>query len=234
LNQTAIKETGIKEPDVGKAFTFHGVKGRIVGVVKDFHFQDMHTQIHPLLIQYDKNWRGKAYLRTTGGDAAKAIAAVQSLWKEYNPEYDFDYNILDREFGDLYKNDAHIELLFNFFPEIATLISCLGLFGLITFTAETKVKEIGVRKVLGAGMLQIIMLLTKEFLMLVPIAAAIGFPFAWYGLISFMQGYACRTKMSWWAFTSTGALTPFVALFSVIFRCIQAALANTVRSLRSE
>jgi len=234
LNETAIKATGIKEPAVGKRFTFHGIKGVIAGVVKDFHFQDMHTQIHPLLIQYDKHWRGKMYVRTTGKDAAKALAAVESLWKKYNAGYHFIYSFLDSEFNDLYKSDMHVGLLFNCFAVLAILISCLGLFGLVTFTAESKVKEIGVRKVLGAGVPHIVSLLSKDFLVLVLVAAAIAFPAAWYGLNSFLQGYAYRTDISWWVFAAAGATTMLVAMITVSFKCVQAALANPVKSLRME
>ena len=234
LNETAIKATGIKEPAVGKRFTFHHIKGVIAGVVKDFHFQNMHTKIGPLLIQYDKKWRGKMYVRTTGKDASKALAAVQSLWKKYNPDYNFDYTFLDSAFNDLYKSDRHVGLLFNCFAVITILISCLGLFGLVTFTAESKVKEIGVRKVLGAGVPHIVGLLSKDFLILVLIAAAIAFPVAWYGLNSFLQGYAYRTGISWWVFAAAGAMTLLITMITVSYKCVQAALANPVKSLRTE
>jgi ABC-type antimicrobial peptide transport system permease subunit len=234
LNETAIRETGIKEPAVGKRFTFHGIKGVIAGVAKDFHFQDMHTRIHPLLMQYDKNWRGKMYVRTTGKDASKALAAVESLWKKYNRDYDFDYTFLDSAFNDLYKTDTHVGLLFNCFAVVAILISCLGLFGLVTFTAESKVKEIGVRKVLGAGVPHIVTLLSKDFLALVLIAAAIAFPVAWYGLSNFLQSYAYRTDISWWVFALAGLATLVITLLTVSFKCVQAALANPVKSLRTE
>ena len=234
LNETAIKATGIEEPVVGKRITFHGIKGVIAGVVKDFHFQDMHIKIRPLLMQYDKNWRGKMYVRTTGKDAASALAAVAGIWKKYNPDYDFDYTFLDSAFNDLYKSDVHVGLLFNCFAVVAILISCLGLFGLVTFTAESKVKEIGVRKVLGAGVPHIITLLSKDFLVLVLVAAAIAFPVAWYGLNSFLQGYAYRTDISWWVFAAAGAITLLIAMITVSFKCVQAALANPVKSLRTE
>lgn len=234
LNETAIKATGIKEPAVGKRFTFHGIKGVIAGVVKDFHFQNMRTRIFPLLIQYDKHWRGKMYVRTTGQDAHKAVAAVEKLWKKYNADYDFTYAFLDSEFDDLYKSDRHVGQLFNYFAVVAILISCLGLFGLVTFTAESKVKEIGVRKVLGAGVPHIVTLLSKDFLTLVVIAAAIAFPIAWYGLNSFLQGYAYRTNISWWVFAAAGAITLFIAIITISYKCIQAAMANPVESLRTE
>jgi putative ABC transport system permease protein len=234
LNETAIKATGIKEPVIGKRLTFHGIKGIIAGVVKDFHFQDMHQKISPLLMQYDKYWRGKMYVRTTGKDAPRALAAAERVWAAYNADYTFDYTFLDSQFDDLYKSDTHVGQLFHCFAIVTILISCLGLFGLVTFTAESKVKEIGVRKVLGAGVPQIVTLLSKHFLVLVLIAAAIAFPVAWYSLNNFLQGYAYRTNLSWWVFGAAGAITLFVALATVLFKCVQAALANPVKSLRTE
>jgi putative ABC transport system permease protein len=234
LNETAIKATGIKEPVIGKRLTFHGINGVIAAVVKDFHFQDMHQKILPLLMQYDKNWRGKMYVRTTGKDAPRALATAESVWKKYNADYTFDYTFLDSQFDDLYKTDTHVGQLFNFFAMVTILISCLGLFGLVTFTAESKLKEIGVRKVLGAGLPQIVALLSKDFLMLVLVAAAIAFPVAWYGLNSYLQGYAYRTNLNWWVFALAGVITLLIAMFTVSFKCVQAALANPVKSLRSE
>jgi putative ABC transport system permease protein len=234
LNETAIKATGIKEPVIGKRLTFQGIKGVIAGVVKDFHFQDMHQKIPPLLMQYDKNSRGEMYIRTTGKDAPRALAAAETVWKVYNADYTFEYTFLDSQFDDLYKSDTRVGQVFNCFAIVTILISCLGLFGLVTFTAESKVKEIGVRKVLGAGVPQIVTLLSKHFLVLVLIAALIAFPVAWYGLNSFLQGYAYRTGLSWWVFGAAGAITLSVALLTVIFKCLQAALANPVKSLRAE
>jgi len=234
LNETAIKATGIKEPAVGKRITFHGIKGVIAGVVKDFHFQDMHQKIGPLLMQYDTHWRGKMYIRTTARNAPIALAAAENLWKKYNADYNFDYTFLDNQFDELYKVDEHVGQLFNCFALVTIFISCLGLFGLVTFTAESKVKEIGVRKVLGAGVRNIVFLLSKDFLMLVLVAAAISFPVAWYGLNSYLQGYAYRTDMSWWVFIIAGITALLIALVTVSFQSIKAAVANPVNSLRSE
>jgi len=234
LNETAIKATGIKEPVIGKRLTFHGINGVIAGVVNDFHFQNMHQKIQPLLMQYDKNWRNKIYVRTTAKDAPHALAAAEKVYKEYNADHTFDYSFLDSQFADLYKTDTHVGQLFNCFAIITILISCLGLFGLVTFTAESKVKEIGVRKVLGAGVPGIVTLLSKDFLMLVLVAAAIAFPVAWYGLSNFLQGYAYRTNLSWWVFALAAVITMLIAMLTVSFKCVQAALANPVKSLRTE
>ncbi len=234
LNETAVKATGIKEPVIGKRLTFQGINGVIAGVVNDFHFQDMHQKIQPLLMQYDKNWRNKMYVRTTAKDAPRALAAAEKVYEEYNAGHTFDYSFLDDRFNDLYKTDTHIGQLFNCFAILTILISCLGLFGLVTFTAESKVKEIGVRKVLGAGISNIVNLLSIDFIKLVLIAAAVAFPIAWYGLNNFLQGYAYRTSLSWWVFVLAGVVTLLIAMLTVSFKCVQAALANPVKSLRTE
>ena len=234
LNETAVKAAGIAEPVVGRRFTLHGVKGVIAGVAKDFHFQNMRTVIHPLVIHYSKDWRGKMYVRTTGKDASKALAAVDKIWSRYNAGYDPDYVFLDSEFNDLYRTDRHVGQLFDCFAVLAILISCLGLFGLVTYTAESRVREIGVRKVLGAGIANIVFLLSGDFLKLVVIGSSIAMPLAWYGLSTWLQGYAYRTAISWWVFAVAGAVTLVIALLTVGFKCLQAALASPVKALRSE
>ena len=233
LNETAIAQMGIKNP-VGKRFTFHDKKGVIVGVVKDFHFANLHTAIAPTVLFYNPGWRWKMYVKTTGKDAAQALAAASKMWKQYNPGYEFDYTFLDDEFNKMYQSDVRVGTLFNCFAVIAILISCLGLFGLVTFTAESKVKEIGVRKVLGAGVPQIVTLISKDFLLLVVIAAAIAFPVSWYGLNNFLQNYAYSTDLSWWVFAVAGLATLLIALLTISFKAVQAALANPVKSLRTE
>jgi putative ABC transport system permease protein len=234
LNETAVKAAGIQEPVVGKRLTFQGTKGVIAGVVKDFHYQNMHQKIGPLLIQYNKNWRGKIYVRTTDKDAPSALAASEKVYREYNVGHTFNYSFLDSQFNDLYKTDIHVGELFNCFAIITILISCLGLFGLVTFTAESRVKEIGVRKVFGAAVPGIVALMSKDFLVLVMVASAISFPVAWYGLSNFLQGYAYRTDLSWWVFIVAGILTVCISLITISFQTIKAALANPVNSLRTE
>ncbi len=234
LNETAVKESGIQEPVVGKRLTLQGIKGLITGVVKDFHFQDMHQRIPPLLMQYNKNWRNYLYVRTTAKNAPRALAAAENVWKKYNADYPFDYTFLDSQFDELYKTDTHVGQLFTCFAIVTILISCLGLFGLVTFTAESKVKEIGVRKVMGASVPNLIALMSKDFLVLVLVAAAIAFPLAWYGLRNFLQGYAYRTNLSWWVFALAGFMTMVIAVFTVSFKCVQAALANPVTAMKNE
>ncbi len=234
LNETAIKAAAIPEPVIGKRLTFHGIKGVIAGVVKDFHFQDMHQKILPLLMQYDKNWRGKMYVRTTAKDAPRALAAAQMVWKEYNADYTFDYTFLDSQFDDLYKSDTHVGQLFNCFAIVTILISCLGLFGLVTFTAESKVKEIGVRKVLGSSVQGIVVLLSKNLLKPVLIATCIALPVGYWAADKWLQNFAYKTTVSWWIFALAASITFAIALITVSFQSIRAALADPAKSLRTE
>ncbi len=233
LNQTAIAQMGLKDP-VGKRFTYHDRKGTIVGIVKDFNFQNLRQKIDPLILYYDPSNCRKMYVRTNANGSAAALAAVGKVWKTYNPDFSFEYDFLDAAFDKMYKSDQRVGKIFNYFSIITILISCLGLFGLVTFTAETKFKEIGVRKVLGANVSQIVVMLSKDFLLLVVIAAAIAFPLAWFGLSRFLQGYAYHTQLSWLIFVLAGMITAGIALLTICFRAVQAALANPVKSLRSE
>jgi putative ABC transport system permease protein len=233
LNETAIKEMGLKDP-VGKRFTYHDRKGTIVGVVKDFHFKSLYAKIEPIILYYNPEWRGRMYVKTTAKDAHKAIAAVAKLWKQYNPDYPFDYTFMDDSFDTMYKSDIRVGKLFNCFAVITIFISCLGLFGLVTYAAETKIKEIGVRKVLGASVPDIVSMLSKEFLKLVIIATIIAFPIAWWALHKMLESYAYRTDMNWWIFALSGAGAIAIALITVSFQAIKAALANPVKSLRTE
>ena len=233
LNETAIKEMGLKDP-IGKRFTFHDAKGVIVGVAKDFHFQNLHQKIAPALLFYNPGWHWRMYVKTTAKDASKTVAAVEKVWRQYNADYPFEYQFLDDAFNTNYKSDIRVGKLFNYFAIITILISCLGLFGLVTYTAETKIKEIGVRKVLGASVAGIVQMLSKDFLKLIIIATVIAFPVAWLALNKMLQQYSYRTPISWWVFVLAGVITLSIALITISFQAIRAALANPVKSLRSE
>ncbi|MBC8110774.1 MAG: ABC transporter permease [Verrucomicrobia bacterium] len=233
LNETAVAQMGIKDP-VGKRFKFHERNGTIVGVVKDFHFRNLRQQIEPMILFYYPNWRWKMYVKTTAKDAPKVIATAEKIWKQYNTDYPFEYNFLDDDFNKMYQNDQTVGKLFNFFAGIAIFISCLGLFGLATYTAETKTKEIGIRKVLGASVGNIVGMLSKDFIKLVALAALIAFPLAWYGLNKLLESYAYRITIQWWIFALAGVLALMIALFTISFQAIRAALANPVKSLRTE
>ena len=232
LNETAVRQAGIKDP-VGKSFTLWQNKGTIIGVVKDFNYASLKTAIEPAIFYYDP--RGWAmYVKTTGKDAPKAIAAAQKIWKGYTSEFPFEYSFLDDDFNRMYKDDQRTGTLFNVFAIAAILISCLGLFGLATYTAQVKTKEIGIRKVLGASVISLIRLLSKEFIVLVVTAFVIATPIAWYFMSKWLRDFAYRININWWIFLLTGLLAIFIALLTVGFQALKAAAANPVKSLRTE
>jgi ABC-type antimicrobial peptide transport system permease subunit len=239
LNETAVKTLGFTEP-VGEKISIASIEeGSVIGVVSDFHFKDLHTPIEPLIILADDFWKAKfmqtsLYVRTSSNGASQALASAEKLWKQYEAELPFFYQFVDDEFNTIYKTDIRTGILFRYFAIIAILISCLGLFGLITFIAEGKTKEIGIRKVLGASVSNIVNMLSKEFLILVGIAMLIAFPLAYYWLDKMLQDYAYRINISWWIFAIAGLLTVALTLLTVGWKALKAATANPVKAIKAE
>jgi ABC-type antimicrobial peptide transport system permease subunit len=233
LNETAVKKMNLKPPYVGQSISFHEKKGTIIGVVKDFNFQSLKEKIGPLIFftGWDKNI---LYVRTTGQKAQQAIASVGKQYKKYAGDVPFSYTFLDKAFEVQYKSDQRAGVLFKVFAGIAILISCLGLFGLATYTAEVKRKEIGIRKVLGSSVSGIVQLISKDFIRLVIIAIIIAIPVGWWAMNNWLQSFAYRIDISWWVFAIAGVVALLIALITVSFQAIKAAVANPVDSLRSE
>jgi putative ABC transport system permease protein len=233
LNETAIRETGLKDP-IGKPFTLYGAHGTIAGIVQDFHFKDMHQKIGPCALFWKPDWIGQLYVKATPGHTPEALAAVKKLWKVYNPESPFEYDFLDDAYNKMYATDQQMGLLFNVFAFIAIFISCLGLFGLMTYTAQLKTREIGIRKVLGASVSAVTGLLAKEFISLVLLAIIIASPIGWYFMDRWLQDFAYRSPITWWIFPLAGAAALIIAATTISVQAIKAALANPVKSLRTE
>jgi putative ABC transport system permease protein len=233
LNEKAVKAIGFKNP-VGQPFTFHSVRGTIVGVVKNFHFASLHQQIDPIVLFHNPNWFGVINVKTTGKSAPQAIAAAEKLWKRYNPDHPFEYNFMSEAFDRLYKSEQRTGKLFNIFAGIAIVISCLGLFGLATFTAEQRTKEIGVRKVLGASVTNITALLSRDFVKLVVVGNLVAWPIAWYLMHKWLENFAYQINISLWVFLVAGILALLIALLTVSYQSIKAAMSNPIKSLRSE
>ncbi|MFI5159852.1 MAG: ABC transporter permease [Sphingobacteriales bacterium] len=233
LNETAVREAGIKNP-VGKRFTLWQTRGTIIGVVKDFYYASLRQKIEPAILRYAPTDCGTIFIKTTGRDAPNAIKAAERLYKSYNPIIPYSYNFLDADYDNLYKTEQRSGTLFNIFAGIAIFISCLGLLGLATYTAQVKVKEIGIRKVLGASVINITSMLSKDFLVLVLISLCIASPIAWYAMTKWLQDYANRTNIQWWVFVLAGASALLIAFITISFQSVKAALANPVKSLRSE
>jgi putative ABC transport system permease protein len=234
INETAARELNLKQPWVGQSFGFQGKKGQVIGVVKDFHFLSLHKKITPLVIHNAPDWRFHFFVKAQAGDLKSAIAAAESHWKTQFPNHPFKYNILDDQFEQLYGNERRAGELFNVFAGLAIFISCMGLFGLAVFMAGQRTKEIGIRKVLGASVAGITGLLAKDFLRLVVIAIVIASPIAYYFMNKWLADFAYRIDMQWWMFAGAGAAAVLIAFLTVGFQSAKAALANPVKSLRSE
>jgi ABC-type antimicrobial peptide transport system permease subunit len=234
INQTAVKRIGYQNP-VGQPLTMWGKPGKIIGVIENFHFQSLHTPITPLILRLSTDPGTQNFMiRTQPGQTQQALASMETLWKRMNPKFPFAYRFADQEYTNLYKSETVVGSLANYFAFLAIFISCLGLFGLSAFTAEQRTKEIGVRKVLGASIASVVALLSTDFLKLVVIAIVIASPLAWYSMSQWMQNFEYKVGLEWWVFVMAGVVAILIALLTVSFQSIKAALMNPVKSLRSE
>lgn len=233
LNETAVREFNIPKPVIGQAFEFHGEKGQIIGIVKDFHFQSPKQKIGPL-IMYRNGYMGNVSVKTTKENYAKSLAIAEQTWKELIPDRPFEYSFLDDTYQKMHKSEEKQLLMFNLFGGVVLLISCFGLFGLATFATEVRIKEIGVRKVLGAGVFGIIGLLNKDFLKLVGIAMLCSFPIAYWLMKIWLADYAYQIEIKWWYFATVAILVVLVTFITVSYQTVKAAIANPVNSLKSD
>ncbi len=240
LNEQLAKELLKDNPKadisslIGKQFGFDSL-GKIVGIAKDFNFNSLHYKIETIFLYNQKNYGfGTLSVKVNGDKASQAIALVQKVWQDNFPGHPLQYQFLDDHFKEVYRTDAQITQMVGILAFLAILISCLGLFGLASYSAERRIKEIGVRKVLGASMSSIVALLSKHFVKLVLIANAIAWPLAWFSVNKWMEDYAYRLPMSWWVFVLSGVAALAIALITVSFLAMKAAAANPVESLRNE
>ena len=241
LNEAATRVLGLRSPQeaVGKNFKYADTKGKVIGVIADFHFESLHQSIVPLiLVMPAAGQAGDLYSRISikiaGNNPTAAIAHIEKTWKKFLPETPFEYTFLDENFDKLYRSEQRQGILFTSFACIAIFIACLGLLGLSAFAITQRIKEIGIRKVLGASVGGIVGLLSKDFLKLVAIAAIIAFPVAWYVMHNWLRDFAYRISIQWWVFLVAGVLASAVALITISLQAIKAAVANPVKSLRSE
>jgi putative ABC transport system permease protein len=234
INETALKLIGYKDP-IGRPLSIFDQHYKIIGVVKDFHFKSLHDPIEPLLINLDERIsRGFIMVKARPGQTREAVASMQKVHRELEPKFPFTYQFSDEEYQRLYNNEQMIGRLSDSFAVLAVFISCLGLLGLAMFTSEQRTKEIGIRKVLGASELNIFGMLSRDFLELVGIALVIASPLAWLLMDNWLREYAYRTNIAWWIFAVAGAGAMSIALLTISFQAVKAALANPVTSLRSE
>jgi hypothetical protein len=235
INETALRQIGIEEP-IGLELRFWNRRGQIIGVVKDFANRHMSSSTAPMILSAG-NWganRNYLLLRLRPGDPASAIEHFRKVWQKANPGFPCEYEFLDEAFDRMYTNEQRLSQILFSFAVLAVIISCLGLVGLSSFTAEEKTKEIGIRKVLGASQWKIISFFAMNFTKLVIIANAVAWPTAYLIMQRWLQDYAYRTKMGIWIFVLAGGLGLFIALLSVGYQTLRAATANPVDSLRYE
>jgi putative ABC transport system permease protein len=234
LNEAAVKELGwTPEQAVGKKVHLN-IDGVVRGVVKDFHFASMRKEIGPLVIFMEEFWGGQMMVKVAGNDLPGTLAFIASKWKVLAPHRPFTYQFLDDAFNGLYGAEQRIGRVFGVFAFLAIFLACLGLFGLAAFTTAQRTKEIGIRKVLGASVTSIVALLSKDFIKLVGIAFLLAAPLAWYAMHKWLEGFVYRVDVAWWLFAGAGALAGSIALLTVSFQSIKAALTDPVKSLRSE
>ncbi len=233
INQE-LKRIMNKESAVNEQLSIWGIDGTIVGVMKDFHFQSMRNQIEPLALLVNTKWINFALVRLSPGNLQKAIQTVEKVWNHTIPQYPFEYHFLDEAVESMYETEKTIGTLLQIFTILAVLIACLGLFGLASFTAERRTKEIGVRKTLGASISSIVFLLSKEFTKWILIANGVAWPIAYLLMKNWLQNYAYRTSLSWWIFALSGVLALIIAILTVIYQALKAALMNPVDSLKYE
>jgi cell division protein FtsX len=234
VNEEAVARMGFKDP-LGKEFVLDGKKGRIIGVLRNFHINSLHQSIEPLVYALKENMPfGLALIRSQPGEVKKALASLEKLCKQINPNYPFTYLFADEEYAKLYRSEQVITTLTSEFALLAILISCLGLLGLAMFSAEQRTKEIGIRKVMGASEAGIVALFSKDFLKLVAVSFLIASPLAGYAVNQWLQGFAYRVELSWWIYAVAGALTLAVALLTVSLQVLRVAMSNPGRTLRTE
>jgi putative ABC transport system permease protein len=234
LNESAVNSIGLQHP-VGATLFWGSRRGTVIGVLKDFHFNSLHQTIDPLVVRLDENWGwGTILVRIRTGNTREALTGLEKLCKAVNPKFPFTYTFSDLEFARQYKSEMVVSRLANSFAILAILISCLGLFGLATFTAAQRTKEIGIRKVLGATAPGITFLLARDFLKIIVIAIVVASPIAWLIMHQWLQQFAYRTGIEWWMFAGASLATLVIAVLTISYQSIQAARVNPAKSLKSE
>jgi len=234
LNESALKVMKFKQP-IGQIIKDNNKQWHVIGVIKDFILTSPYEPTKPMLIYGPKSWFNTIQIKLNNKNSTeKNLSTAETIFKKYNPEYPFEYKFTDLEYAAKFEDEKRIGILASLFAGLTILISCLGLFGLSIYMAEARIKEIGVRKVLGASVTSISMLLSIDFLKLVSIAFLIASPIAWYAMHQWLQDYPYRVGIHWWVFLLAGAVSVSISLITVSFQSVKAAVANPVKNLRSE
>jgi len=233
LNQAAIDLMGLKNP-IGQTVKFWGEQKQIIGVAKNFHFQSLHEKVNPLIINYNPDMTLTMMVKLKAGQENQAIAKLKNLYKRFNPGFTFDYQFLDVAYQKMYEAEERVSALSKYFAGIGILISCLGLFGLAAYASEQRLKEIGIRKVNGAKISEVMGMLNRDFVIWVAIAFVIATPIAWYIMNKWLESFAYKISLSWWIFALAGLLALGIALLTVSWQSWRAATRNPVEALRYE
>jgi putative ABC transport system permease protein len=246
LNEKAVEDMGLRNP-IGARLTtpdpfLNAPDGSpytytVIGVVKDFHFQSLHQKIAPLFINNSGRFgevSGVTALRIKAANFTHAVVAVEDVWKKFVKDRPFHYTFLDQTLARQYHSEQTTQKIFTVFSSLAIFIACIGLLGLAAYTTQQRTREISVRKVLGASVGDIVAMLSKDFLKLVIIAALVAFPIAWWGMHKWLQNFEYKINVGWGVFAVAALAATMVALFTISFQAIRAAVANPVKSLRAE
>lgn len=233
ISEKSAAIMGFTDP-IGAEIVQWGTKGRIIGVVKDFHSRSMHEAIDPIVFMFRPQWTGRAFIKFERTKTPEVLQRLEKIHTRYNPQYPFTYTFLDDDFEKLYNNERVISSLALSFTVMAIIISALGLLGLAAYTAENKRKEISIRKTMGASVGTIVTMMSTDFVKLSILAALIGCPVAWYLMTKFLEGYAYHTDLGWGLFILTALCVLMVSLITVIFQVLRAAVANPIDALRNE
>jgi len=238
VNESFVRSLGLEKPDdiLNKEISIMGglIKCPVVGVLKDFNDRSLRQNLAPLLIATNVTMYRTASIKLSTTNIAATMQSIKKIWEQTFPNYVYEYKFLDDKIEGFYKQESQLSQLYKIFAAIAIILSCLGLYGLASFMAVQRIKEVGIRKVLGATAGNIVYLFSKEFIILIAIAFAVATPIAWYYMQQWLQGYAYRVNVSWWLFAASGLVAIIIALATISFQAIRAALANPVKSLRTE
>jgi putative ABC transport system permease protein len=224
---------GLKNP-IGQTIQFWGQERQIIGVVKNFNFQSLHSAIAPAIIRLAPDKTLNVMVRIDHAREKQALASLKKLYDDFNHGYPFEYQFMDVAYQELYVSDQRVSSLSRYFAGLGIFISCLGLFGLATFAAEQRSKEIGIRKVNGAKVSEVMAMLNKDFVKWVAVAFVIATPVAWYAMNLWLEDFAYRTSLSWWIFVLAGFLALVIALLTVSWHSYRAATRNPIEALRYE
>jgi putative ABC transport system permease protein len=234
LNESAVKIMKFKEP-IGQQISDGDTKFHVIAVIKDFILRSPYEPTHPMIIEGGNGYFQTMHIKLSNNQPTeKSLKQAEAIFKKYNPEFPFEYRFVDEEYAKKFEDEKRTATLSAFFSCLTIFISCLGLFGLATYMAETRIKEIGVRKVLGASVTGITFLISKDFLRLVLIAFLIAAPVAWWSMETWLKNYSYRVSIQWWVFAFAGCISFLIALVTISYQAIRAAVANPVKSLRAE